>query len=81
MDILHYTAFVFFILFIVTAVIGQIIAWAERHPFDEESHIIEEARGRPSNAYLFIASLFFIITLLIELLALVLYLMQLADWL
>jgi len=80
MGALHYTAFVFLIMLIITAIIGQITAWAERS-FDIETQIIEEARGRPSNAYLFIASAFFIIVFAIEALALVIYLLELAGWL
>ena len=81
MDTLHVVAFVFFCLFIITAIIGQLMAWLESISNDEETHIIEQARGRPSNAYLFIATVFFVITFMLEVLALSIYLMQLAGWL
>lgn len=79
MDTLHYTAFVFFMLFLITAIIGKVISRCELYAADKETRIILEAYGRPSNTYLFIASFFFVITLVIEVLALIIYLGQLAG--
>jgi len=79
MNALHYTAFVFFMLFLITAIIGKVIAECELYAADKETRIILEAYSRPSNAYLFIASLFFVITIIIEVLALIIYLGQLVG--
>ena len=80
MNSLHYTAFFFFVLFLIMAIIGQVTAWSERS-FDKEHRIIAEALGHTSNAYLFIAAAFFIIAIVIEVIALAIYLMQLVGWL
>ena len=81
MDTLHIVACVFFCLFIITSLIGQLITWLESISNDEETHITEQAKGRAPNPYLFIATIFFVITLLLEVIALILSLLKLVGWL
>jgi len=79
MENIHIVASLFFILFVIFSLYGQFFAWTKSRSIDNETCIINESQGSKSNPYLFLATLFLIVTCLIEVVFMVWHVIQLAG--